>query len=279
MTNIVRTTADGVAVAALELARAGRWRTASDLLDGVFTDDPATRARLALASVQVALESDWFCRTGLTAGRLVAADELREDLGPDDRWDLEFARLRHAYATLVFAGDGFSPGPSGKDPAQIAALLRHAEGLCADAPDDTRHGWARFYLGAILDNVCAERDAAPAHYEAALTAGERGDPLLAREALRHLGDHDHDDGDHDLAARRWARATSLGAGAGTVSGTLTQQLLLAVLARDAGDEAGAVMLCREIERWAAALGATAIEAQARAFLSGADPTAPPEDAR
>lgn len=279
MTNTtVELPADDVVAAARELARAGRWRTAADLLDAAGTDDPRTRARVALASAEVALESDWFCRTGLAAGRLDVAEALRAHLAPDEMWDLEFTRLRHDYGSLVFTGDGFSPGPWGKDPAAVDALRSRAEKLCADAPDETRHGWARFYLGVILDNVCAERDAAPAHYAAALAAGDGGDPLLAREALRHLGDHDHDEGDRDLAAMRWARATSLGAAAGDVPGTLSQQLLLAVLARDAGDEAGAALLGREVARWAAALGAGAIEAQARAVVAGDDPTAAPADA-
>jgi type IV pilus biogenesis protein CpaD/CtpE len=61
-----------------------------------------------------------------------------------------------------------------------------------------------------------------------------------------------------------------------VPGTLSQQMLLAVLARDSGDEAGAAALAREIARWAAAIGAESIKAQATSFLAGADPTAPPE---
>jgi len=62
-----------------------------------------------------------------------------------------------------------------------------------------------------------------------------------------------------------------------VPGTLSQQMLLAVLARDAGDEAGAAALAAEIARWAAALGAERLAAQANGFLAGADPTAPPPD--
>src|ERR1043165_6688857 len=115
------------------------------------------------------------------------------------------------------------------------------------------------YQGLIADTLLAERDAAPAHYRAALEAGA-GDPLLAREALRHLGDHDHDHGDHQLALDRWRRATELGAAAGNVPGTLSQLLLLAVLARDAGNEAGAVTLAAEIVRWATAIGAASLAA-------------------
>jgi hypothetical protein len=49
-----------------------------------------------------------------------------------------------------------------------------------------------------------------------------------------------------MALERWGRATALGARAGAVPGTLSQQILLAVLARETGDEAGAAMLAREI---------------------------------
>ncbi|WP_327327500.1 hypothetical protein OG735_36965 [Streptomyces sp. NBC_01210] len=54
-------------------------------------------------------------------------------------------------------------------------------------------------------------------------------------------------------------------------------MLPALLARDSGDEAGATALAHAIARWAAALGAVHIEAQAIGFLAGADPTAPPEN--
>ncbi len=100
------------------------------------------------------------------------------------------------------------------------------------------------------------------------------DPLLTQEALRHLGDHGHDAGDYELPGNGGTRRRRSGPGAGAVLGTLSQQMLLAVLARDAGDEAGAVALAREIERWAGALGAKTIEVQATAFLAGVDPTRP-----
>lgn len=280
MTNMVQTAADGIVAAALELARAGRWRTATDLLDGVVADDPHVRARLALAAAQVALESDWFCDTGLAAKRLALAEDAFAGVVVDagTRWDLGFVRLRQEYADLVLAGGGFSPGPWGKDPDAVAALRAHADRLCADAPDEVRRGWAHMYRGLTLDNVLGERAAAPANYQIALGAGERGDDLLAREALRHLGDHDHDAGDGERAAARWRRATDLGSAAGAVLGTLSQQLLLAVLARDAGDEGAAVALATEVARWTGALGATRIAGQATAFLAGDDPTAPPDEA-
>jgi hypothetical protein len=123
------------------------------------------------------------------------------------------------------------------------------------------------YLGLIADNVYGERDKAPAHYEVALQKGDEGDDLLAREALRHLGDHDHENGDYELALERWGRATELGAGAGAVCGTLSQQILLAMLARDTGDEAGAALLAREIARWAGAIGAESLAAQAKGLIT------------
>ncbi|MCX4878417.1 hypothetical protein [Streptomyces sp. NBC_00847] len=127
----------------------------------------------------------------------------------------------------------------------------------------------------IADNHFSEHAAAPAHYASALEAGESGpDPLPAREALRHPVDHDF--GDPHRALERRRRATGLGGGAGTVPGTLSRQLLLAVPARDTGDEAGVRALATEIARWAGAIGAVHIEAETTAFLAGADPTAPPQ---
>ncbi|MFF1742358.1 hypothetical protein [Streptomyces mirabilis] len=270
----------------------GRWERATRLLDSAEATDPRSRARLALAAAEVALESDWFGGTALAGPRLAAAEEfvevldgeLADEAHSDIRWDLDFLRLRHGYLGQVRVDGAFRVGPDGKDPDALAALRTHAERLRGQAPDDVRRGWAEMYLGLVADNLFAERDLAPGHYEAALRAGEAGgaggshdsgDDLLVREALRHLGDHDHDHGDHARARERWSRATELGARAGTVPGTLSQQLLLAVLARDAGDEAGAVALVGEIARWAGAIGAVTTEAQARGFLAGVDPTAAP----
>jgi hypothetical protein len=270
---------DEIIMAAHDLARGGRWHRALSLLDATTATDAQVRARLALAAAEVALERDWFGGTGTAAGRLSTAEEIcaTADLDPRSRWDLTFLQLRHGYFDQVVSGGSFHPGPVGKDPDVLADLRRRAGDLRGQAPDGVRRGWAEMYLGLIADNLYGEGDAASTHYEAALRAGEAGDDLLAREALRHLGDHDHDHGDHHLAHERWARATGLGARAGAVPGTLSQQMLLAALTRDTGDEAGASALVREIARWAAALGAVRIEAQATGFLAGADPTAPPEN--
>ncbi|MGW2423783.1 hypothetical protein ACWC0C_31800 [Streptomyces sp. NPDC001709] len=257
--------------AARELSTAGRWERAALLLDAVTADDPADRARLVRARAEVALDRDWFAGTDTAAARIEAAE--REF--PDGDWDTGFLRLRHTYARLLHVAGTLHIGPTGKDPEALAALRDRARDLYDAAPDEVRRGWAAHYRGLIADNHFADRTAAAGHYARALHAGEDGtDDLLAREALRHLGDQDHDSGDHERAQERWRRATALGARAGAVRGTLSQQLLLAVLARDTGDEAGAAALATEIVRWAEAIGADRLRAGAAAFLAGADPTAP-----
>ncbi|MGX9890349.1 hypothetical protein [Streptomyces sp. NPDC002276] len=260
--------------AAHELSVTGRWERASRLLDACTAVEPDPRARIARAAAQVALEQDWFAGTDTATARIEAAG--KEFPGGD--WDVDFARLRNTYRRLLVVDGRLRLGPDGKDPEALTSLLREATALRDDAPDEGRRGWAEMYLGLITDNHFADLAGAPPHYTSALRAAEsRDDPLLAREALRHLGDHDHDAGDHDLALHRWRRATTLGAGAGTVPGTLSQLLLLAVLARDSGDEAGARALTTEVARWAEAIGAPRLAAQARDFLAGVDPTAPPAE--
>ncbi|WP_327003928.1 hypothetical protein OHA72_54245 [Dactylosporangium sp. NBC_01737] len=253
-----------IASAARALAHAGRWLDASALLDAAPPEDPL----LALASAQVAIELDWFAGTTSATQRLATATRLADGLDDAGRWDLAFAELRNAYRTLLMTDR------STQAPAPDDEILRRAAELGASAPDAVRNGWAEMYQGLIADNLLDRPAAAPAHYAAALEAGA-GDPLLAREALRHLGGHDHDAGNHDRALERWHRATELGAAGGNVPGTLSQQLLLAVLARDTGNEPAAVALATEIARWAGAIGAGSLAGQATAFLDGTDPVAPP----
>ncbi|MFC8427773.1 hypothetical protein [Streptomyces sp. NPDC057253] len=283
MTHTASTTVDldQLLAAAHELALAGRWERALGLLDTTDCAIPDDRARLALAAAEVALLSDWFAGTELTAAR---ADRAEKE-APDADWDLGFIRLRHDYRCQSVRAGVFRPGPEGKDPEALAAIRRTAHQLRDSAPDEVRRGWASMYLGLTIENLFAERSAASAHYEDALHAGSggsggdtgdaNGDDLLSREALRHLGDHAHDAGDHERAVECWERATVLGARAGLVPGVLSQQLLLAVLARDTGDEAGARALAREVARWAGAIGADRLHAQTTGFLDGVDPTAAP----
>ncbi|MET7478006.1 hypothetical protein ABZT17_27090 [Streptomyces sp. NPDC005648] len=274
MTNTTTATVefDELLAAARELSLAGRWDRALRLLDATTAAGPASaRGRLARAAAEVALESDWFRRTDLATDRLAAAGKVSDDAD----WDLGFTRLKHDYYGLL-RGDGrVRFGPGGRDPEALRSLRDRAHALRDRAPDQARGGWAEMYTGLITDNLFAERTTARTHYEAALRAGESaGDDPLVREALRHLGDQDHDGGDHQAALDRWRRATEVGARAGAVPGTLAQQMLLAVLTRDAGDEAGARARAEEVARWAGALGAEHIRAQATGFLAGVDPTAP-----
>ncbi|GAA2900014.1 hypothetical protein Acy02nite_83560 [Actinoplanes cyaneus] len=247
---------DEIHAVARELAWAGRWRRALSLLD---TTDGGFQT--AVTAAEVALESDVFCGTELAAGRLAAAARLGTS------WDLDFLHLRQNYFSLLQIDGTWTPGPGGKDPAALEELRSRAERMAERAPDPVRHGWARHYQGLTADNLLGRPELAPPHYQAALAAGEDTDPRLEREALRHLGGHDRDNGDLAAAYQKWARATALSAQAGLVPGLLTQLILLAVLARDEGDEAGAAMLAREIARAAEAIGAHRPYAQARSFLS------------
>jgi hypothetical protein len=265
---------DAILKASRALTLAGRWSEAAALLDAVEPTDDRTRALLGLAAAESVVESAWYRTTSPASERLDAVESLCEtvELGPERQWDLRFLRLRSDYQDALLGEGSFRLGPEGKSEEMLAAIRSSGEDLSTQAPDEVRRGWAEMFLGLIADNLYDERDAAPAHYEIALTIGEADDDLLAREALRHLGDHDHDDGDHELALERWQRSTECGARGGSVPGTLTQQLLLAVIARDRGDEAGAVALGEEIRRWAEAIGADRIAGQAASFVAGIDPT-------
>ena len=271
-----------LAAAADALVRAGRHSVAIDLLDAATVGDDHARALVALAAARATLDSDYRSGTKLAPSRISVADAaVRAVDDPKPRWDLELLEVRRTYFVALFAKGGVKPqmGPWGRDPRDVDELRAAAKRLYDSAPDDGRRGWAAMFQGYIADNVAGERDAAPAHYREALESAEStGDDYLVFEALRHLGDHDHDDGDHELARQRWERSAEHAARAGSVPGTLAQLLLIAVLDRDADDEAGAQALAREIARWAGEIGATRLQAQARAFVGGVDPTAPPPEA-
>lgn len=280
---MAKTINDEIIAAARELGTAGRWQRAFSLLDKAAAAAAAQpnserdSTRLALAAADIAMERMWSCGDDGEAKKRISTAEETSDHDAETGWDLGFLLLRRDYYDLILSSGTFQPGPDGKDPGALADLRRRCTELSTQAPDQVRRGWAEFYLGTIADNLYSERDVAPKHYLNALEAGRAGDDLLTREAQRHLGDHDHDNGDQERALERWQEATACGARAGAVPGTLSQQMLLALLAREAGDEAGARVLTREIVRWADAIGAVKIAAQANGFLAGTDPTAAAED--
>jgi len=263
--------AAAVTAAARALIRASRFEEAESLL-APTSGSPDPGLALARGELAVTRAYQFGLRPDL--------DPVREarpliDAADDDlaRWDLALLEVR-----LDFIRELFEPGtriadPSGRDPVRMKALRRDAEILRESAPDAGRRGWASFYLGVILDNVYGERDGAPALFAEALAdAVASGDDHLAFEALRHLGDHDHDDGDSGRARERWERSTEHAARAGGVTATLSQQLLLAQLARERGEETAALLLATEVARWAGATGATRLRDQAQAFAAGSDPT-------
>ena len=158
-------------------------------------------------------------------------------------------------------------------------MVVDAARLRDSAPDDGRRGWACMCLGWFADNLRGDRVEAPRHYTEALAAGRAvADSLLVFEAQRHLGDHAHDAGNHAEARAAWQESAAAAARGGHVLGVLAQHVLLAVLARDTGDEAGARALAGETRRWAEQLGATRLAGQVTGFLAGVDPTAPPQEA-
>jgi len=289
-----------LAAAARALTLAGRFTEATTLLDAAGASDPAAVSataiptgsvdaggagrtsgipELAVLRAEAAVSADYRFGTATAEDALATAEKIVAGTGDAEaEWDLAFLQVRHRYFGELFDPAARFGSTEGRDPERITRLRHDAAALGASAPDGLHRGWAEFYLGLIADNVYGERDVAPAHYRTALTASESaGDDLLQFETLRHLGDHDHDDGDTDLARDRWERSAAHAARAGSVHGTLAQQLLLAVLARDRGDEPAAVALATEISRWAAATGATRLHSQAQAFLTGQDPTPPPPD--
>ncbi|MCZ0985147.1 hypothetical protein O1M54_04550 [Streptomyces diastatochromogenes] len=180
---------------------AGRWDRATRLLASVTAEEPADRARLTRAAAEVALDRDWFAGTDTAAERIEAAEKEF----PDGDWDTDFLRLRHTYARLLLVDGTLRIGPDGRTPRRSPPSST-GHGSCTPGPGRGAPGLGAMYRGLITENHFADRTAAATHFTDALRAGEDGaDGLLAREALRHLGDQDHDTGDHE-------RAGSAGAG-------------------------------------------------------------------
>lgn len=231
------------------LMRAGRWNTATSLLQAVIPATSAERLAIAAALAEVAVDQDFAQQTANADHALGVLEEALAG-SPDAifGWDLDFLRLRKDYGTALFAGEDLQLGADGRDRAD--ALAKRADRLRDSAPDDARTGHATFYAGLIADNLRELPDDAFACYTAALDLGERsGDDLLASLALRHLGDHAHTAGNLRLARTQWERSTELRQKVGHLLGTLAQQTLLAVLAKDEGNPIASSALATEINRW------------------------------
>lgn len=258
--------------AARALNDAVRHEEALALLDSIVVDDDRDRLAVLIAMAEVVWRRDWLrgSRSGADqplevalalAGRVVVDDVTA--------WDLEMLRLRRDYADALVHPDGTTwLGPEGRDPAALEDLAERAHLLHETAPDAGRRGWALMSRGWIADNLAGDREASPAYYTEALTLGrEVADGKLIFDAQRHLGDHKRDDGDPEAALAAWEESAQAAARAGHVTGVLAQQILLAGLARESGDEGGARLLATETRRWAAAIGATRLAVEVDAFLS------------
>jgi hypothetical protein len=271
---------DAVREAALDLALSTWYDEALRLLDATQTDDRQGRVLLALTAADVADRADHVLGRGDAPDRFKVLDAELAAFDPDASlsWNVAWVRVRRAYSLAIRHPDGtYRLGPDGREPGAADALVAEATRLRDQAPDEARRGWASMCLGWIHDNVLGEREAAPSHYEQALGAARAtGDQVLLFEAQRHLGDHAHDDGDLGGARARWEESIAAGARARHVGGTLAQLLLLAVVHRDEGDEAGARAVAGEVLRWAQSLGAVGLVRQAEGFLSGVDPTRAPD---
>jgi hypothetical protein len=261
-----------VLVAARALNDAVRHDEALALLDSIVVDDDRDRLAVLIATAEVAARRDWLRgrRSGaddpldvaLAFAKRISADEVAV-------WDLAMLRLRREYADALVHRDG-TPwlGPEGREPDALEELTERARLLHETAPDAGRRGWAVMSRGWIADNLVSNRDAPPAYYAEALVLGrEVGDWKLVFDAQRHLGDHLHDDGDLEAVRAAWEQSAHAAARAGHVTGVLAQQVLLVGLAREAGNEGGAVLLATETRRWAEAIGATRLVDEVDSFLS------------
>lgn len=263
---------------ARHLLKASRFTAAAELLAAAPRD--SQDVNLALARAETIVATDWHHARVTPAEALADSQRIVDAHGDTTAgWTLDFLSMRARYAEQLFSESRQRRHHTESQLTAMAEVRRRAQALRDEAPDEARRGWAEFYLGLISDNVFAERKAAPEHYEAALHAAEaHADDHLSFEALRHLGDHDHDAGDHELTRQRWQRSAFHAARAGLVGGTLAQLVLVAVAAGDHGDEPGAALLATEVARWAEAIGYDRIREQATGLVAGVDPTVEPQPA-
>lgn len=241
------------------LMRAGRWTTATSLLQAITPSTPEERLAVAALLAEVAVDQDFGQQTDHAGQALaVLAGALSDAPDAVTGWDLDFLRFRKDYGTALFARD--------RDSGE--ALAKRAEQLHETAPDDSRSGHAAFSVGVNADNLLERPDAAVAAYTTALDLGERsGDDLLRSLALRHLGDHAHTAGDLRLARSQWERSTELRQKAGHLLGALAQQTLLAVLAKDEGNPAASAAIATEVNRWSHQAGIPFLQTQTAGLMS------------
>jgi hypothetical protein len=242
------------------LMLAGQWTLAADLLAAARADGDGERAVLAVAEAEVAVDHDFWCRTGGGALAVNAAAPAVAAAGEAvPAFDLDFARLRTDYLDALFDASGEWIEPGRRDPASVAALVSRAEALRAAAPDGGRAGFATFYAGVVHENIAGDAATAASRYAQAL---ENGDELTQSYALRHLGYQAAEAGDDALAAQQMQRSADLRMRAGCVPLVLAQQVAIAGNLRDRGDPEAARGLATAVLSWATALRLPMVIAEA-----------------
>jgi phytoene dehydrogenase-like protein len=249
-----------LASAARALMMAGRWAQAADLL-AAATPGEGEQPALILAAAEVAVDQDFWTRTN---GGASAVSRLSPG------YEADALRLRHDYFAVLCPPGSAMPvfGPEGRDPAVLDGLASRAARLAEEAPDAAHAASAMFFIGLIADNLRGdEQEGRAAFAKAADMAKEAGDDLTESEALRHLGYHTSVAGDTELARQQWDRSLRLRQRAGCVPYVLSQQLLLAGLAKDTGDAETARALASQVRSWSHDLGATLLEKSADSLLT------------
>jgi hypothetical protein len=250
-----------VIAAARALMRAGCWELAGRLLAATETKDHREQTAIALAMADVAVDQDYWCRTGRADPVVdLAVAAVAQSADSEAIFDLDLLRLRQDYVAVLFdsADARAEGGPADRDPAVIEELSGRADGLCAAAPDRLRGGLATCYAGMIAGVLRGDAATGGALFAQALAVAELSDDepggLLASCALRHLGAIASKEGDADRARDCWERSVELRQRARFVPGSLALLLALAELADGEGDNVGAGALAGEVRRWAGAIG-------------------------
>ncbi len=140
--------------------------------------------------------------------------------------------------------------------SEVAGYLDTALALAAQVGVDDVTAWDLTMLTLRRDYANALHTPPAVYAEALRRERVSADEKLVFDAQRHLGDHLHDEGDHEAALAAWEESAQAAARAGHITGVLAQQNLLAALAREKGQKEGAAMLAAETRRWAEAIGAT-----------------------